>query len=392
LISALVAGASCLAAAPAQFAGITPYGSPTLGCAGASSINASGPPIVGDSTFRLGCQGALPLAGGVLALSPAAQNPPIVYRSAYLWVNFASALTMPVTMTTAGIAAVPLPIPRQPALIGGDLFAQFVWADTGPTCAGNVLAATDAVQVTIQSPPDPGEPNDSAAQATPISSGTTLNRILCPAGDEDWFAFTTTGNAAVQIRVTPPAGKNYDLQLRNGSTALATSANSGSTPESISACVGAGTYYARVYAPAAAFDPFATYALAVTVAPITGTQTYNSSTPTGLINNSYHPTFTLYGFGTTGSCPERVTISISGTYSNLVCGGTSQLLLNANPQGQFTTTIGSTTLLGVSGSFTLRGSFTANPGVPYDIGMMASFAGFGCSVMIDSGTMTVTRS
>lgn len=89
--------------------------------------------------------------------------------------------------------------------------------------------------------------NGSTGGAATIPFNTDIKGLVNPSGDNDYYKFViTTGGTITMTLTTLPA--NYHLRLLNsaGST-LQTSSNSGTTSETISRTVTAGTYYARVY-------------------------------------------------------------------------------------------------------------------------------------------------
>lgn len=89
--------------------------------------------------------------------------------------------------------------------------------------------------------------NGSISGAATIPFNTDIKGLVNPSGDNDYYKFViTTGGTITMTLTTLPA--NYHLRLLNsaGST-LQTSNNSGTTSETISRTVTAGTYYARVY-------------------------------------------------------------------------------------------------------------------------------------------------
>ncbi len=109
--------------------------------------------------------------------------------------------------------------------------AQFTTATPVSTCPGIYDVST----------------NGTTAGAAQIPFNIDIKGTVNVAGDNDYYKFVITGSGTITMTLTTlPA--NYHLRLLNsaGST-LTTSSNGGTTNESISTTVSAGTYYARVY-------------------------------------------------------------------------------------------------------------------------------------------------
>jgi len=382
--------------APCQFPGVTLYGTPTAGCAGQATIGVNSAPALGNSTFAITCQGAFALAPGLLILSTAHQVPPVLFWTANVWVDTHSAAAFFVNMSLAGNAAITQPIPAQPSLIGISWYAQYGWVEPGPGCpaGSSVLAATQALQFTVQPVSDPGEPNNNSGQATPIASGSTLSRLIWPSGDEDWYTFSfATGRRIATVGMTPPVGRNYDLELRDATSALAVSAQGGSTPESISQCLGPGTYYLRVLGAAGASDPVNAYGLTFNLATYTPAppQTTTANNAAVFTSSAWHPVLRNSSFqGPPGPCDETVTIAITGAFTLTCTSATAEIVWSADNL-PFTQILASTALFGGPGNFSLTATFTAHPGRVYDFGLYLSGATGFCPVTVNSGTMTVTR-
>ncbi|MBK7434472.1 MAG: T9SS type A sorting domain-containing protein [Chitinophagaceae bacterium] len=89
--------------------------------------------------------------------------------------------------------------------------------------------------------------NGTRTGAALIPFNTNITGLINPAGDNDYYKFViTTGGTATVTLTTLPA--DYDLTIVNSSgTQLASSANGGTTSETITRTYTAGTYYARVF-------------------------------------------------------------------------------------------------------------------------------------------------
>jgi hypothetical protein len=115
--------------------------------------------------------------------------------------------------------------------------------------SGNYTQAqftTDAVAVTCPGPYDIST-NGTTGGAAVIPLNTDVNGRIETRGDNDYYKFVITTGGTITITLTTlPA--DYQLALLNsGGTTLQSSANSGTSNETINATVAAGNYYARVY-------------------------------------------------------------------------------------------------------------------------------------------------
>lgn len=113
---------------------------------------------------------------------------------------------------------------------------------------------------------DAYEPNNTAAQAKPITVGITQTHTFCLNLDEDWAVFTSTAGTRYLIAAyNPAAGVNTDLQLiaPDGITVMQTYTTG--AVSLITRTLGTGAYYVRVV-DAGADGAGKTYALGVVVA------------------------------------------------------------------------------------------------------------------------------
>ncbi len=98
-----------------------------------------------------------------------------------------------------------------------------------------------------QCPEDPDEPNEWIDQAKPIDVNVAIERVICPEGDEDFFAFEATQGQMIHITLTD-LPEDFDLVLwdQNGNY-LADSSSSGTAEEIIQIVAPySGVYYAHV--------------------------------------------------------------------------------------------------------------------------------------------------
>jgi hypothetical protein len=171
-------------------------------------------------------------------------------NAASTWSNAATATTA----TSVNLAA----------LTAGTLYDWRVRA-TCPAGTGSYVQA----QFTTTAPPVtcPGiydvSTNGSTSGAALIPFNTDVKGLLSPSGDNDYYRFViTTGGTITMTLTTLPA--NYQLRLLNSSgSTLQTSNNSGTTNETITRTVTAGTYYARVYPQGSANNATNCYTLKV---------------------------------------------------------------------------------------------------------------------------------
>lgn len=166
------------------------------------------------------------------------------------WINAATA-TAATSVNLSGLTAATLYDWRVratcPAGSGNYVQAQFTTTTPPVTCPGIYDVST----------------NGAISGAALIPFNTDIKGLLSPSGDNDYYRFViTTGGTITMTLTTLPA--NYHLRLLNsaGST-LQTSSNSGTTNETISRTVTAGTYYARVYPSGGANNATNCYTLRV---------------------------------------------------------------------------------------------------------------------------------
>lgn len=89
--------------------------------------------------------------------------------------------------------------------------------------------------------------NGTLAGAATIPFNTDVTGLISPSGDVDYYKFVITTSGTITITLGTLPG-DYDLKLVNSAgTQLAISQAGGTTSESISGTISAGTYYAQVY-------------------------------------------------------------------------------------------------------------------------------------------------
>ena len=126
------------------------YGHPCAGSEGQPLLQIGGAPTTGNASFSLGVGRALAGASAALLLTSARDDAYLSGRC-HVWVDLAAPVaTVPTTIAPSELAAVPLPVPADPALDGLRLYGQWVIVDpAGEPFAGVGLAWTRGVLVQI---------------------------------------------------------------------------------------------------------------------------------------------------------------------------------------------------------------------------------------------------
>ena len=157
-------------------------------------------------------------------------------------------------------------------------------AQVQTVCSASSSAYSTSTTFTTNTPgcSDSGEPNNTTATASAISSGTAINALVASSTDADYYRLVVGSTGTIALGLSNLAA-DYDLRLLNSAgTQLASSANGSTTAESISyANAAAGTYYVHVFGYNGAFSATQCYALTATV-----TATATCGTPTGLASSA----------------------------------------------------------------------------------------------------------
>ncbi len=149
---------------------------------------------------------------------------------------------------------------------------------------------------------DSFEPNDSSTQAALLPLNTNIQAYISSPSDVDWFKVSVTNLGTLQLNLSVPAGKDFDLELYgpNG-TWQAGSYHSAGFPESIQQTITTtGTYYFRVYGyplGAGDYSPSSAYALSTSFVPQTSTNIVSG----GVTNATWSGIVNLTGDVTIGS-------------------------------------------------------------------------------------------
>ena len=153
-------------------------------------------------------------------------------------------------------------------------------------CASGNSAYTQAQFTTSPACVTAYEPNETLATAVPVSENTTVSAGINTSTDIDYFKVTTTGvvNFLVTLTNLP---LDYDIQMYNaGGTLLGSSANGGTTSESITLNnQPAGTYVFRIFGYQGVFNTSSCYNLFVGTTPVVTCATPGTLT-TSLITNT----------------------------------------------------------------------------------------------------------
>ena len=140
-------------------------------------------------------------------------------------------------------------------------------AQVQTVCSTTSSAYSSAITFSTTTPgcSDTGEPNNTTATASTISSGTPINALIASSTDADYYRLVLSGTSNIGLSMTNLAG-DYDLRLLNSSgTQLAASENSSTTSESISySNAAAGTYYVYAFGYSGAFSATQCYTLSAT--------------------------------------------------------------------------------------------------------------------------------
>ena len=165
--------------------------------------------------------------------------------------------------------------------------------------------------------PDSNEPNNTTATAPLLTLPTAVNALIASSTDVDYYGFVLTATSNVNLYLSNVAA-DYDLRLLNASgTQLASSANGGTSSESINyPNAPAGTYYIHVFGYQNVFNTVQCYLLNasayVNVCNIP--QGLSSNTIT---YNSANITWSAAG-GTGSTFDLRWKPTSSGTWTNMI--------------------------------------------------------------------------
>lgn len=124
------------------------------------------------------------------------------------------------------------------------------------------------------------EANETQGAAAAVATNTALSAAIGSATDKDWYSFTLSATANLNITLGNLPG-DYDIILYNSAgTELARSENGGTSSETITRSnSAAGTYYIQVFGYNGAFSTTVCYNLNIGATTVTGcASTYDNST------------------------------------------------------------------------------------------------------------------
>jgi hypothetical protein len=127
--------------------GILRYGSGAAGCAGIPFIDVNSEPRIGNAFFATICRNAPPSGLGLLAIGFGQAAVPYNGITILVDLTLGPPILVAINADSLGWAALPVPIPNDPFLIGAQAYLQFAWADG---CAPRGIAATQGLRMTLQ--------------------------------------------------------------------------------------------------------------------------------------------------------------------------------------------------------------------------------------------------
>jgi hypothetical protein len=132
------------------------------------------------------------------------------------------------------------------AEIGGEAIAKLQWAS--PSQSKEVIPQNQLTSPLISTNINQGAGLFSNVRDININDLTPINDSLSPENLSDFYRFTLTQSAAINVTIDN-LSENADLKLLNErGDIISTSANDGTTMESIGAVLSAGTYLLQVFA------------------------------------------------------------------------------------------------------------------------------------------------
>lgn len=109
-------------------------------------------PQMGNVGFSILCTNAPALSAGALFLSDRRLSSGVVVAGAELWVDPSAGLLLPLSSSDLQRAEIPLPIPAEPELIGGRVYAQAVWVGppTPAPCPPLGFSTSFGLEISVQ--------------------------------------------------------------------------------------------------------------------------------------------------------------------------------------------------------------------------------------------------
>lgn len=154
------------------------------------------------------------------------------------------------------------------SLTGLSAATNYEWQVQTVCASGSSAFSSSATFTTLSASActDNYESNNTASAAKTAPLNSNFNGLITPSTDVDWFKIVTTSSATrVKVDLTTlPADYDMVLYKSNGTTKLATSANGGTTSETLKYnATTAGTYYLKVYGYNGATSATSCYTLRV---------------------------------------------------------------------------------------------------------------------------------
>ncbi|MBL8696205.1 MAG: FG-GAP repeat protein [Planctomycetes bacterium] len=135
--------------------GLREFGAGSPGCEGSSHLRGSRPPLLGETTFQLLSEDAPGSSLGVALLCDAADvagsDPWSVAVVVHLTLQASTeVIALPIGSDESGRAALTLPIPATPSLLGKTYFAQFFWSWPSSICVPSPLGLSSSTALEIR--------------------------------------------------------------------------------------------------------------------------------------------------------------------------------------------------------------------------------------------------
>ncbi len=164
------------------------------------------------------------------------------------------------------------------------------------------------------------EPNETQAAAVAIATSSSIQSQIATATDVDWYKITPSVSGSVTIQLTTlPA--DYDLYLhRANGNVMNSSINSGTTNESITRNLNAGTtYYIRVVGKSGAFNAASCYTLTINGGGVPELVTQSDSPDDAFTINAWpNPSDKDFAIDIKSSNGEKVQVRITNVYGQVV--------------------------------------------------------------------------
>lgn len=207
---------------------------------------------------------------------------------------------------------------------------------SGPGAYAQAQFTTTAVSV-CPGPLDVST-NGTMAGAATIPFNTTVNGLISPAGDNDYYKFVITNPGTFTVTLANLPG-DYDIRLYRGTTQVAISQNGGTTAETITFTATAATYYVRVYGFSNANNSTVCYALKVQLGTASAPElapSFDNNINVTLYPNPADQTVTVKASGIRNTADIRV-VDISGqvVMKSSVSGASRQLNVSSLKPGVY---------------------------------------------------------